>query len=292
MSSCTPLAAGIGAFGHTRNTSSPVAMSGAKVTVTVPSTCPRVMSTVAVAVYVGRRGSGTASGPGSPQPSIGTSGLTVVGGGGAVGALDDATEATDALDDGAAAGRGSAEQAPRASTPAAANASARIVRWCHGYRAAVPRLTPTCVWRATPALLVALDERFGEPVDAYVNGSQTWLRDDGPGGVALEWRLHPVAGYRKPDGLDVHEVFAAIALAVGTGAEPASAIESLWDGLEAFPAYDDEVEPVPLAAAALAALGIEPDACGLVDHTAVADEWERSGGTVSITHALLAQLDP
>ena len=42
-------------------------------------------------------------------------------------------------------------------------------------------LTPTCVWRASPELIVALDVRFGEPVDAYVNGSQVWLRDDGPG---------------------------------------------------------------------------------------------------------------
>jgi hypothetical protein len=46
-------------------------------------------------------------------------------------------------------------------------------------------LVPTCVWRATPSLVVALDDRFGEPVDAYVNGSQTWLRDDGPGGATL-----------------------------------------------------------------------------------------------------------
>ena len=68
-------------------------------------------------------------------------------------------------------------------------------------------LTPTCVWRATPAVIVALDQRFGEPVDAYVNGSQVWLRDDGPGGFAVEWRLHPVAGYRRPETVDVHELF-------------------------------------------------------------------------------------
>ena len=63
------------------------------------------------------------------------------------------------------------------------------------------RLVPTCVWKASPALLLALDDRFGAPVDTYVNGSQVWLRDDGPGGEALEWRLHPVAGYRRPPGL-------------------------------------------------------------------------------------------
>jgi hypothetical protein len=146
------------------------------------------------------------------------------------------------------------------------------------------------VWRASPALIVALDERFGEPTDAYVNGSQTWLRDDGPAGVTLEWRLHPVATYQRPEDLDTYEVFSAIALALGTGGELPTPLESLWDGLEAFPAYEDEIEPAPLAAAVEVALGIEPDASGLVDHAAVGDAWERSRGRMSIVDALLAEL--
>lgn len=152
--------------------------------------------------------------------------------------------------------------------------------------------TPSCVWRISPQVLVALDERFGEPVDAYVNGSQTWLRDDGPGGETLEWRLHPVAGYRRPEGIDTYEVFSAVALAVGTGTEPPAAPESLWDGLEAFPAYNDgdAVEPANLAAACADALGIEPDAAGLVDHQVVGDAWESSAGGVSVIDNLLAQL--
>lgn len=154
----------------------------------------------------------------------------------------------------------------------------------------MPSRTATCVWRATPALIVALDERFGEPTDAYVNGSQTWLRDDGPGGTTLEWRLHPVAAYERPEGLDVYEVFGAVALALGTGAEPAAPVDALWDGLEAFPAYDDEVEPAPLAAAVTEALGIEPDGAGLVDHGAIGDAWERSGGKLSIVDALFREL--
>ncbi len=154
----------------------------------------------------------------------------------------------------------------------------------------VAQRTSVCVWRATPALIVALDERFGEPVDAYVNGSQTWLRDDGPNGVTLEWRLHPVAGYRKPDELDTYEVFTSVALALGTGTEPPVPLEALWDGLEVFAAYDDEVEPAPLAAAAESALGIEPDRAGLVDHDAIADEWEHARGATSIIDALLRQL--
>ncbi len=151
-------------------------------------------------------------------------------------------------------------------------------------------LTPTAVWRATPQLIVALDERFGEPVDAYVNGSQVWLRDDGPGEAVLEWRLHPVAGYRRPSSVGTYEVFSATALALATGDEPPAALNELWDGLEAFPAYGDEIEPAPLAAACLDALGLAPDASGLVDHDRIGDEWERAGRTVSIIDALLRQL--
>jgi hypothetical protein len=146
------------------------------------------------------------------------------------------------------------------------------------------------VWRVTPAVIVALDERFGEPVDAYVNGSQTWLRDDGPGGITVEWRLHPVANYRKPADLDTYEVFAAVALALETAVEPPLPVESLWDGLEVFAAYGDEIEPAPLAAAAESALGIQSDRAGLVDHDRIADEWERSHGAISIADALFAQL--
>jgi hypothetical protein len=125
-----------------------------------------------------------------------------------------------------------------------------------------------------------------------VNGSQTWLRDDGPGEATLEWRLHPVAAYQRPEGLDTYELFSAVALALGTGGDLPAPLESMWDGLEAFPAYGDEIEPAPLAAAVEEALGIEPDAAGLVDHAAIGDQWERSRGQVSIIDALLAELSP
>jgi hypothetical protein len=143
-------------------------------------------------------------------------------------------------------------------------------------------------------VVIALDDRFGEPVDAYVNGSQVWLRDDGPAGATLEWRLHPVAGYRRPAGVGTYEVFAAAALALATGGTPPAPLSALWEGLEVFPAYSgadgSDVEPQPLAAAATAALGIAPDASGLVDHDAVGDEWEQRAGEASIVAALLAQL--
>ena len=152
-------------------------------------------------------------------------------------------------------------------------------------------LVPTCVWRATPELVIALDDRFGEPVDAYVNGSQTWLRDDGPGGITLEWRLHPVAGFSPPAGTGAYDLFASVALALATDDTPPAPLAALWDGLEAFPAYDDETEPAVLTGAVTESLGIAPDVSGLVDHTQIGDEWERSGGRVSIVAALLAQLD-
>jgi hypothetical protein len=151
-------------------------------------------------------------------------------------------------------------------------------------------LIPVCVWRATPALLIALDDRFGEPLDAYVNGSQVWLRDDGPGGSTLEWRLHPVAGYARPDKVDIYEIFAMTADALAREDEPPTPLERLWDGLEAFAAYDAELEPATLSAATTDALGIAPDACGLVDHERIGDEWERSGRRTSIVRSLFDQL--
>jgi hypothetical protein len=147
------------------------------------------------------------------------------------------------------------------------------------------------VWRATHELVIALDERFGEPVDTYVNGSQVWLRDDGPGEMVFEWRLHPVAGYVRPKGLATEDVFSTAALAFATDATPPAPLTALWDGLECFPAYGDDLEPAVLAAAATNALGLAPDASGLVDHEDIADAWERSRGSVSIVAALFGQLN-
>jgi len=162
--------------------------------------------------------------------------------------------------------------------------------WWRKYRPAVARLTPTCVWRISPELVLALQERFGDPVDAYVNGSQVWLRDDGPGGVAIEWRLHPVADYQRPDGVDTYDVFPATTQALAEAAPLPVPVEQLWGGLEAFAAYGDEVEPATLGAATTAALGRPPDGCGVVDHQRIGDEWEKTEGATSIVDALLNQL--
>ena len=145
------------------------------------------------------------------------------------------------------------------------------------------------MWRIRPELVLALAEQLGEPVDRYVNGSQTWFTES-PGGVALEWRLHPVAGYDLPKGLTHNDVWDVVVESqIGhVRLRP----EDVWDGLECFAAYGDDIEPGTLAAAATQELGAAPDAAGLVDHESGGDAWERSRGAVSIIDLLLAQLAP
>lgn len=80
-------------------------------------------------------------------------------------------------------------------------------------------LVPTAIWKCSPELIAALDARLGEPVDTYVNGSQVWIRDDGPKGATIEWRLHPVAGYTRPKGYTTYNLFSRIALQCARAAE-------------------------------------------------------------------------
>ncbi|MFM8303872.1 MAG: hypothetical protein ACKOA9_06185 [Actinomycetota bacterium] len=158
----------------------------------------------------------------------------------------------------------------------------------------------TTVWRLTPTLIAALDEHLGPPVDGYVNGTQTWLADCGPEGETLEWRLHPVAGFRPPKGVGPYDLWDDVTGLLAAGADPASLslgeerrpLTSLWDGLECYP-IEDPIEPAPLAAAATRALGLAPDASGLVDHERIGSAWERARGAVSIIALLLEELhDP
>src|SRR2546430_15681441 len=107
-----------------------------------------------------------------------------------------------------------------------------------------PRVA-TCVWDVTPELVIALDDRFGESTDAYVNGSQVWLRDDGPRGVTLEWRLHPPAGYERPPGGDTHSVFPPVALALAPRGQPPAPPQSLWGGRGALAAYGGGLGAAP-----------------------------------------------
>jgi hypothetical protein len=129
-----------------------------------------------------------------------------------------------------------------------------------------------------------------------VNGSQTWLTETA--GTTLEWRLHPVAGYRLPGGLSHYDLWDAVVDQLTGGADPEGlrlgtgtrALSDLWDGLECFAAYGDDLEPATLTAAARAELGVDPDAAGLVDHGRIGDAWERTKGGVSIVDLLFDQL--
>jgi hypothetical protein len=160
--------------------------------------------------------------------------------------------------------------------------------------------TPTALWLVDAALVQALDAALGVPVDSYVNGSQTWISPDGPGGVELEWRLHPVAGYRAPVELSHYDVWESVVGALAAGADPDAlmlgpetrALATLWDGLECYVAFGEEIEPATLAGAAAEVIGRAPDAAGLVDHDEIGDAWERTMGQVSIVALLLAQLRP
>ena len=160
----------------------------------------------------------------------------------------------------------------------------------------MPRVA-TAVWTITPELVLALDAQLGPPVDSYVNGSQTWLADNGP--VTLEWRLHPVAGYRPPAGVSTYDIWESVVAQLSAHTDPHALhlgdevrpLTGLWDGLECYAAYGDDIEPQQLAQSAAAQLDRPPDRFGLVDHEAIGDEWERASGAVSIVALLLAQLE-
>ena len=160
--------------------------------------------------------------------------------------------------------------------------------------------SPAAVWPISASLVLALDDRLGPPVDGYVNGTQTWLTENVPAGVTLEWRLHPVASYEAPRHVSHHDLWDVVisalragapvdALALGDGPRP---LTSLWEGLECFPAYGEDVEPAVLARAATETLGVPPATAGLVDHTRVGDAWERSRRSTSLVGMLLDELEP
>lgn len=157
-------------------------------------------------------------------------------------------------------------------------------------------LIATALWWMTPELVGSLDAQLGPPVDSYLNGSQTWFTGEEK---TLEWRLHPVAGFTQPKGLthydlwervvdELHAGRSADALVLGAEIRP---LTTLWDGLECFPAYGDDLEPATLSRRATELLGPAPDLCGLVDHDRVADTWESTKGAVSIVRLLGDQLE-
>jgi hypothetical protein len=156
-------------------------------------------------------------------------------------------------------------------------------------------LVATALWTISSELIVALDERLAEPIDSYVNGSQVWLRPDGPDGITIEYRLHPVGGYVKPKGMPTDQVFSQIALAIATETETEETppnFSELWEGLEAFVAFDDEgpLTPDQLQSVGETVLGIPATAAGMVDHEGIAVRWQASDRKTSIVTELRQQL--
>lgn len=70
---------------------------------------------------------------------------------------------------------------------------------------------PTCVFGCDADLLQRLEGRFGPPIDSYLNGWQLWLQPmAGRPEVELEYRLHPPAGFRQPEGLSHHDLWETV----------------------------------------------------------------------------------
>lgn len=136
----------------------------------------------------------------------------------------------------------------------------------------------TAFWHVSPELIRSVDEHLGTPIDSYLNGSQVWL-DEG-----VEYRLHPVAGFRTPDGISHHDLWDEVT-APTTTIDPCS----LWDAFEAIP-LELGADPARLAEHAGEYVGIKPDRFGLVQRELINEEWERTNGAVSIGARLLEQL--
>jgi hypothetical protein len=165
------------------------------------------------------------------------------------------------------------------------------------------RQTPTCAYRVDAALVELLDRLLGPPLDSYVRGWQAWLEPNGPGGMTLEWRLHPPAGFRMPRGVNPHDLFDVVLQGIAeverpdVDAFPAGkeqrTLPQTWEVLEVFPAYDEDAEPSAIAASAAAVLdGRAPDVAGRVDHGRLGDQWKGSRGDFSVGQVLLADLPP
>jgi hypothetical protein len=160
---------------------------------------------------------------------------------------------------------------------------------------------PTCAYRVDADLVERLDACLGPPLDSYVRGWQVWLEDNGPSGERLEWRLHPPARFRTPAGVNPHDLFEVVLGGIANAVDPNAdsfvagrerrTLASIWEALEVFPAFTDDVQPVDLARAAAAVLnGREPDVFGVVNHDRLGDMWKGARGDFSVGAALLETL--
>ncbi|MGI8574737.1 MAG: hypothetical protein ACR2MA_05215 [Egibacteraceae bacterium] len=161
-------------------------------------------------------------------------------------------------------------------------------------------MTPSCVFRVDAALIERLDERLGPPLDSYVSGWQVWLEDHGPDGATLEWRLHPPAGFAMPRGVNPHDLFELVLQGISEVEAPDTEelelgrerlrLRAVWEVLEIFPTFGDELEPRAVSATVVSAIDRAADAVGYVDHDLLGDLYKGRRGDFSVGEALLAQL--
>lgn len=161
---------------------------------------------------------------------------------------------------------------------------------------------PTCAYPVDAALVEALDVRLGPPLDSYVRGWQVWLEDHGPDGATFEWRLHPPAGFAMPRGVDPHDLFGEVLAALADVDDPATdeltlgaerrPLHRIWEVLEVFPAFRDDLDPAVVAGVATRQLDRPPAVAGRADHARLGDLFKGRRGDFSVGAALLAALDP
>lgn len=164
------------------------------------------------------------------------------------------------------------------------------------------REVASCAWHVDAGLIETLDACLGPPLDSYVRGWQVWLEPNGPGGITLEWRLHPPAGFEMPRGVNPHDLFDVVLQALAEADRPDDhtlpvgeerrRLTDVWEMLETYPAYGEPAEPAALTAATTAALdGRRPDLAGWADHARMGDLWKGKKGAYSVAAALADQLD-
>ena len=158
----------------------------------------------------------------------------------------------------------------------------------------------TTVWRMSPEL----DRARSTRASARRSTATSTARRPGsptpaPAPPPLEWRLHPVAGYRPPKGVGPYD-------AVGRGHRTArrgrrrrrrcrsatNAARSHRCGTDssASPSTSSTSSRRRSPRANTEMLGRAPDAVGLVDHERIGSVWERARGGVSIVALLLEEL--
>lgn len=68
-------------------------------------------------------------------------------------------------------------------------------------------------------------------------------------------------------------------------------IDHYWEGLEVFCISEELISPEDLQSYVESTINIKPEICGYVDHEHIGNEFERTGGNISIIQLLTSQLD-